>query len=51
MGCIFIEIFDVKVSYAIYPMIYISRQYGTIILSILKLEMIFIGNFSLKIVA
>ena len=28
MGSIFIEIFDAKVLYAIYPIIYISRQYG-----------------------
>ena len=32
MGSIFIEIFDVKVLYAIYPMVYISRQYGKLFL-------------------
>ena len=29
MGSIFIEIFDIKVLNSIYPMIYISRKYGT----------------------
>ena len=28
MGGLFIETFDVKVLYAIYPMAYVSRQYG-----------------------
>ena len=28
MGNIFIEIFDIKVLYAIHPIVYISRQYG-----------------------
>ena len=34
MGSIFIEIFDVKVLNAIYPKVYISRQYGNCILNI-----------------
>ena len=28
MGSIFIEIFDIEVLFAIYPIVYLSRQYG-----------------------
>ena len=44
MGCIFIEIFDVKVLYAIFLMDYISRQYGIFI----KIDILFYFSYILK---
>ena len=38
MGSLFIEIFDFKVLYAIYPMAYISRQYGKYTNKILRID-------------
>ena len=45
MDSIFIEIFDVKVLYAIYPMVDISKQYG--ILFTLKLRKSKVNGFFL----
>ena len=50
MGSTFMEIFDVKVLYAIYPMVHISREYGNLfifyfifkLVSLIKIGIIFL---------